>query len=226
MEVLLGARLRRPPAQAARDDGLGLRYVNGKTRAAADRGIPIITLEELVAMLPAGDHRAAVAPSPSNAAAAAPSSRAAAVPPLQLGAATSASSDASGPTARLPRVSTAPSQTPASPLRDSSYAPESPVCDNPYAPASPLVSPLDDLDEALPQVDPNLSRSRRRGKRSRRRRPPAGSEDTGSVRRSVGFLLLVEMGFNADAAEDALVDNDLNVDRAADSLAAESLLSG
>ena len=25
MEVLLGARLRRPPAQAARDDGLGLR---------------------------------------------------------------------------------------------------------------------------------------------------------------------------------------------------------
>ena len=130
------------------------------------------------------------------------------------------------PTARLPRVSTAPSQTPASPLRDSSYAPESPVCDNPYAPASPLVSPLDDLDEALPQVDPNLSRSRRRGKRTRRRRPPAGSEDADSVRRSVDFFRLVEMGFNADAAEEALVDSDLNVDRAAESLAAESLLSG
>ena len=88
------------------------------------------------------------------------------------------------------------------------------------------MSPLDDLDEALPQVDPNLSRSRTRGKRSRRRRPPAGSEDADSVRRSVDFLRLVEMGFNADAAEKALVDNDLNVDRAADSLAAESLLSG
>ena len=46
------------------------------------------------------------------------------------------------------------------------------------------------------------------------------------MRRSVDFFRLVEMGFNADAAEEALVDSDLNVDRAAESLAAESLLSG